>query len=374
MVLLCRVAFAAGAMLIIPGTGLTLQAQPSANDKVGVAIATMPKRTTVAGAAQEGAPAAKAAGKPADSGRDGGSELKRAEDRLDWAERMFSKGYVSKAQLVAERLNLQRVKSRRAVALADAQAANDVVTIQGIVRDKSTGKPLPRIQVSADAPGASTKTDENGRFELSRLPARERYSLLAACVSGEPYLITSRVVERTKGKDPLSADLEMVRGIPFRISILDAATGKPISGGMSYFPLYPNNPIERGVLGYTAGPGMTAGAFYEASSDNKGQFRGAVLPGRGILCFQQVHGKWSWKKGEREPALFSPDGPDIIKVERATGGEPFVHGNPISSSNPPLWGGLGLAQYPAVIAINPKEDTREIIYELRIRDPNQSAQ
>ena len=36
------------------------------------------------------------------------SDLKRAEDRLDWARRMFDKGYVSQAQKVSEELSLQK--------------------------------------------------------------------------------------------------------------------------------------------------------------------------------------------------------------------------------------------------------------------------
>jgi HlyD family secretion protein len=38
------------------------------------------------------------------------SDLKRAEDRVDWATRMYEKGYVSKAQKVSEELNFQKAK------------------------------------------------------------------------------------------------------------------------------------------------------------------------------------------------------------------------------------------------------------------------
>src|SRR5262249_20279073 len=50
------------------------------------------------------------------------SDLVRAEDRLDWARRMFDKKYVSQAQLVTEELNfkkaqfaLEKIRSRREV-------------------------------------------------------------------------------------------------------------------------------------------------------------------------------------------------------------------------------------------------------------------
>jgi hypothetical protein len=38
------------------------------------------------------------------------TELTRAEDRLSWAERIHNRGYVSKASLVSERLNVQHVQ------------------------------------------------------------------------------------------------------------------------------------------------------------------------------------------------------------------------------------------------------------------------
>ena len=38
------------------------------------------------------------------------SDQVRAEDRLDWADRMFKKGYVSKATLVSEQLNFEKAK------------------------------------------------------------------------------------------------------------------------------------------------------------------------------------------------------------------------------------------------------------------------
>ncbi len=253
----------------------------------------------------------------------------------------------------------------------------DTVTLKGVVRDKATGRPLAGIQVSGGGEdgteSVTTKSDAGGRFELLGLPARERYTMVVGCMSGEPYLLTSRVVEMKKGEPPPPADVELVRGIPFRVRILDVATGKPIRGGISYFPLYPNNPIARGVLGYTAGGGWVAGAFYETSLNGEGEYRGAVLPGKGVLCFQPAGGKWEWKKGERELALFSPDGPDVIKVEGVNGPGPFVHGNPMSRSNPPAWGGLGLIHYPAVIAINPKEETKEIDYEFKIPNPASPA-
>ncbi|MGC8641443.1 MAG: efflux RND transporter periplasmic adaptor subunit, partial [Isosphaeraceae bacterium] len=51
------------------------------------------------------------------------SDLSRASDRVDWATRMYEKGYVSKAQKVSEELNFQKAK----FALEQAQSKLDVL-------------------------------------------------------------------------------------------------------------------------------------------------------------------------------------------------------------------------------------------------------
>src|SRR5262249_47251592 len=139
--LFCRLIFAAGAILMIPGAGLTLQAPPGAQQK--------------------------------ETGRTGSLQL---------------------------------------------AAADVTVTLTGVVRDKSTGKPVAEIQIDTDVPSYPlVKTDATGRFTLANLPAKAQYQLLATCASGAPYLISSRVVEAPKAGRPQSADLELVRGIPFRV-------------------------------------------------------------------------------------------------------------------------------------------------------------
>jgi HlyD family secretion protein len=51
------------------------------------------------------------------------SDLTRAEDRLDWAERMFKKGYVSKATKASEEINHQKAM----FSLEQAQSKKDVL-------------------------------------------------------------------------------------------------------------------------------------------------------------------------------------------------------------------------------------------------------
>ena len=59
------------------------------------------------------------------------SDLTRAEDRLDWADRMFEKGYVSKAPKIADELTLEKAK----FALEQAQSKKKV--LEKYTKDKT---------------------------------------------------------------------------------------------------------------------------------------------------------------------------------------------------------------------------------------------
>jgi hypothetical protein len=60
------------------------------------------------------------------------------------------------------------------------------------------------------------------------------------------------------------------------------------------------------VIGYGAGEEAVIGAFYEAGPDSAGLYRGAVLPGPGILCFNRSDSKGPAKEARSQPALFFP--------------------------------------------------------------------
>jgi hypothetical protein len=124
-------------------------------------------------------------------------------------------------------------------------------------------------------------------------------------------------------------------------------------------------------MGYTAGESkMSMGAFYEAGPDSKGRYRGAILPGPGILCFRRHDAKGLPKAGDSIPAMSFPHGKDGFQFAKmpfaidGKRGEMLQAQVPIS--NKPLYAGLSLWQYDAVIAINPKEDAKEFSFEIRL--------
>ena len=367
-----RLVFGAGALLLIPGAGLTLKADPPRDDgKAAPRPVAVPAREfksatewalAEAGRLELDDRAAAAAKETVKTAFD---DLERAQDRLEWAERMFKKGYVSPESVNAERIGLE--KARLLLAQAQAGAGVATVTLKGVVREKGTGRPLAGVQVSAAGANQTAKpvvTDANGRYVVKDVPKSSEYSLIAMALGGEPYFIASRAVDAPNDPAVVETNLELVRGIPFRVRVLDHETGKPLTGALSYFPISPNNPFERGVTGYVTKGKASLGAFYEADPNVEGDFFGAVLPGPGILCFNHPYEKGDERR-DFTPILTFPDGKDRIKLDfpnEATGAVAFV---PLKS-DPISWTGLRLRQYAAVIAIDPREGAQSLTYETRI--------
>jgi hypothetical protein len=247
------------------------------------------------------------------------------------------------------------------------------VTLKGIVREKGTGHPVAGIQVSANAVGKEEHrdprlmiTDENGHYTITGLPKSREYKVLAYPIHGAPYLITNRIAATGNAEEegPFTADLEVTRGIPFRVRVLDEKTGKPLKGSLVYYPINPNNPFERGVQGYVSGTSFALGAFYEARADDEGQFHGAVLSGPGFLGFSHPYRPGDEFRADRKPPVSYPDGKQNVKLHPTDLGGPlgFV---PIAS-NPLNWTGMPLGQFDAVIAIDPREGAEVVTYEIRI--------
>ena len=261
-----------------------------------------------------------------------------------------------------------------AVTTAPAEAAPR--TMRGVVREKGTGRPVAgaRVNVTPIAdddgkshPSSSAVTDQAGRYTITDLPEARQYGLIASPGPGSPHFITSRKVEAAEAGGPMTADVEFVRGIRFRVRILDKDTGRPLRGSLSYFPVSPNNPFERGVMGYVGSikkGGSVCGAFYEADPGDRGEFRGAVLPGPGILGFSHPYRPGDESRADRKPVVSFPDGKENVKLIPNDQGGPlgFV---PIGA-DPIVWTGLPLGQFDAVIAIDPREGANEVTYEIRV--------
>jgi RNA polymerase sigma factor (sigma-70 family) len=125
--------------------------------------------------------------------------------------------------------------------------------IRGVVTEKETGKPLAGVMIRiAPSSGSSmrplsdemltTRTDQEGRYEVLGCPKSERYTIFAQ--PADSGLNHSILTERNDapGVGQLTADIKLPRGIPIRGKVTDERTGRPIPGARVYcFRLHPND-------------------------------------------------------------------------------------------------------------------------------------
>jgi hypothetical protein len=132
--------------------------------------------------------------------------------------------------------------------------------VEGVVRDRETGRPLADIMVYAHSASARptatirSMTDARGRYRLVGLPLGREGQLVAvpACDLGAladwfridprlpadrcpPYFPEEVTVPKTSGKEPIHLDIALTRGVRITGRIVDRSTGKPVRGRVEYF-------------------------------------------------------------------------------------------------------------------------------------------
>jgi len=159
--------------------------------------------------------------------------------------------------------------------------------IVGTVRDKATGKPLPGIHVKCYSGGTigSFKghgyavTDEKGRYRLSGVSKAREYTLAAAAL---PYFnVTKWHIADTPGLEPITVDVELMKGIPLNVRLTDKATGKPVRGSVSYLARA-ENPHLKDYPGFGKGLSFSPIPYSEPREDVPHTV--LAIPGPGFLC------------------------------------------------------------------------------------------
>ena len=176
-------------------------------------------------------------------------------------------------------------------------AAGPTKPIIGVVRDKTSGKPVAGIRILGHSPSAKvgrfwpldieTVTDAKGVYRLSGLPKDREYSLIAADTEGMCYMPLEKKPLDTAGLGPLKADFELERGVLIEGRLLDKASGKPVAGVVHYAPL-PSN---------TWAIGRLRGALFrfmpgEQSIGRDGAFKLVAYPGPGVVYAEAATGNY----------------------------------------------------------------------------------
>jgi hypothetical protein len=156
--------------------------------------------------------------------------------------------------------------------------------IRGVVRDKNTGKPLAGVEVNVQygsvipPPRFPVYTDKQGRYELLGFRKAPNYMLAVRPAAGQVYFGGVFESTDTTGLTPLTADIELVPGIPLRGRVTDKATGKPVSQAVvTYHALYPNAYRSKLVREYKLTQSETV-------TGPDGSYSLAVFPGPGVVA------------------------------------------------------------------------------------------
>ncbi|WP_425398743.1 M56 family metallopeptidase [Aeoliella sp.] len=168
-------------------------------------------------------------------------------------------------------------------------------TIRGILRDADTRQPLAGQTITVKQFGNSlldtagfvvTTTDEQGRYQLEGLPAPDRDSrpitLYVVPNSENPYFRTEVEVPKAEPGEGAVCDIELKRASWVVGRLVDATTGEPLEGLVSYFPFLDNQ-----AAGEYANfrPGVHSMGYDDRyATDSNGNFRVPAIPGRGILA------------------------------------------------------------------------------------------
>ena len=229
--------------------------------------------------------------------------------------------------------------------------------ITGIVRDKTTRRPIPGIRVGMLGIAAHSVTAEDGRFTVSGFGKAGEYQLFASSQQGQPYFVTCVLVPDVAGLTPIEADIDCVRGIPFRLRLVDEETGKPVAASVNYQLLHPN-PASRDVPGYDPIGGFGAIGF--AHRDADGTYVGAVLPGPGAITVRARGARYL-------PACVDPRAFFKVGPETPEGGfEGYGNRDTLVVASGRSQSAMPQSQYCAIVLTNPAADSGPLSFDVTL--------
>jgi RNA polymerase sigma factor (sigma-70 family) len=166
-------------------------------------------------------------------------------------------------------------------------AAAPTRPIEGVVRDKDTGKPLAGVTIQNETfgPGKgiqlSAVTDQDGRYRITGLSREPGQSLLAEAPEGQHYLRAALTSKAVAGLGPLTLDFNLKRGVVISGRVTDLKTGRPVPARVEYF-VFNDNPFLREAPGFRNSPSI------DVRTDADGFFTIVGLPGRSLIAARSV--------------------------------------------------------------------------------------
>jgi RNA polymerase sigma factor (sigma-70 family) len=163
-------------------------------------------------------------------------------------------------------------------------AAGPTRVIEGVVRDKDTGKPLVGAQVVSEKLAGDdlhgrdfvrTTTDQNGRYRLVGMPKGPGNIIRALPPEGLPYVAETKGADDPPGLETVRVDFGLRRGVWIQGRVTDKNSGKPAAAHLDYF-IFADNPALKRFSG--------AASHRQLETREDGTFRFIGVPGRSLVA------------------------------------------------------------------------------------------
>lgn len=231
-------------------------------------------------------------------------------------------------------------------------------TINGRVVDRDTGEPIPGMRVGPlvnpvvrFTPALYPHiTDEQGRFAITGLrPNQDEQVIVAVAGASLPYQTAWVEVE---GGDNSEIVIECMRGIPYRLKLVDEQGTLVVEAEVSYVDVQPNphNPKVRDEVHWP---------INRVGNSTDGIYEGFVLPGPGALLVKTPSRRY--RSALVDPkAFFAPGRADWTAQEQISA---YGTTDKLTTSNgrylDTLWRSSTAKQndYEAIVLVNPPPDS-----------------
>jgi hypothetical protein len=190
-------------------------------------------------------------------------------------------------------------------------------TVEGVVKDGGSGKPLAGCHLNAHAgwgDGIVVVSDANGKYRIEGLPKHARgYSVSVRPPRGTAYLGRIAHAADAPGFTPITLDIELAKGVVVTGRVIDKQTGKGVQAGIRFAPLTDNK-----FFGTKPGFDNYRSERTMQSNDKDGSFRFVTIPGKALVMAQvhegeKFHGEHLCRYRRAVP---DPDHKDLFRYDK----------------------------------------------------------
>lgn len=205
-----------------------------------------------------------------------------------------------------------------------------------------------RVHSSRERQHFATRTDTDGRYQISGLPIGNENRLAAFTMDDTPYIPVGQQVDTSRGD--AVADFSLHRGVWAEGRVIDGTTGEPFTGEMSYY-WFRDRSLEAKIPGLRQS--FVDGLYY---TNRRGEFRIPVLATRGILAY-----RWD---GQLEPGA---NARPIDKFPRGLGAESIDGKDDRMNVFPTMPSSMHAGNYNYVAEVHPQAGEESVHVELTLR-------